>query len=225
MEQHLGHHKGIDLFQTEAGPAFRFTPNTPGIIGSIDVLLSLPERSRVGRDDDVIKKAIGAKKNSNLKVVDLTAGLLRDSFHLLQLGCHVTAIEENDLLAQAIDLLLPSIPKALSERLQFIHGTTENYLATLVGIKNFPDCIYFDPMFGQPDRKAGVGKETLLLQTLCKQSDPDRELSILKLAQTKVRDRVVVKRPILADPIGGNAPDIVYKGKAVRFDVYKAKRD
>ena len=40
-----------------------------------------------------------------------------------------------------------------------------------------------------------------------------------------LHDRVVVKRPNKANPLGGHKPTTTHKGKALRYDVYASTND
>ncbi|MEQ1664398.1 MAG: class I SAM-dependent methyltransferase, partial [Bdellovibrionales bacterium] len=48
-------------------------------------------RKNIGTKSDLLSKSVGYKKNKILSILDVTAGLCRDSFHLACLGCSVTA--------------------------------------------------------------------------------------------------------------------------------------
>ena len=81
-----------------------------------------------------------------------------------------------------------------------------------------PDVIYLDPMF--PDRQgrsALAGKELQILRTLV--GDDEDAGDLLHVARSVALQRVVVKRPTWAGPLA-SAPDLEYKGRTVRYDVY-----
>lgn len=216
VAQFVARQNDVELFQDESGPYFQFHPVTASAQKPLMVRLSDSQRFRIGAKDDLLKKAVGMKKDLQLHVMDLTAGLLRDSQHLLLLECHVTAIEENPLLAKAIELWLTTSPQV---NFKFIAAEAGKILSNLTK-KDFPDVIYYDPMFGDPKRKAGAGKESLLLQMLCKPSIEEQQVQLLQLARQKVKNRVVVKRPQWASSVGNLKPDFTYVGKAVRYDAY-----
>lgn len=52
------------------------------------------------------------------------------------------------------------------------------------------------------------------------QPGPDAEAALLEAACDAATRRVAVKRPSKAPPLGGVKPQVVFAGKAVRFDVY-----
>ena len=106
-----------------------------------------------------------------------------------------------------------SLTKA--EKLKITDAIT--YLAKLPKTK-YPDVIYLDPMF--PSRsKSALNKKSMriLKEIVGKDSDSDQ---LLKIALKTALKRVVVKRPKLAPHLAGKKPDITYRGKSSRFDVY-----
>jgi 16S rRNA (guanine1516-N2)-methyltransferase len=82
----------------------------------------------------------------------------------------------------------------------------------------YPDVIYLDPMFPQRTKSALVKKEMRLIKDLVgEDQDADQLLTIaLKVA----RKRIVVKRPRIAEFLGGIKPHSSQIGKANRFDIY-----
>ena len=119
-----------------------------------------PKRLNVGAKDDPLKKAIGYKKNTPLKVLDLTGGLFRDAHHMATMGCEVTALEEVGELAEAFQELLKTDPV---ENLRIIHTSAEDYLSEL---SEQYDVAYYDPMFPEKKKSALPGKEAQLLQEI-----------------------------------------------------------
>jgi len=85
-----------------------------------------------------------------------------------------------------------------------------------------PDVIYFDPMFPERTKSALVKKEMRILKEVVG-DDTDAD-EIFKLALTKAKKRVVVKRPKGAPHLNNQEPSLIYKGKSSRFDVYFVKR-
>ena len=92
-----------------------------------------------------------------------------------------------------------------------------SYLKKLPNNKK-PDVIYLDPMY--PTRtKSALGKKELRILRQIVGEDLDAG-ELLQVALKTARKRVVVKRPRLAPPIPGPEPNLVFKGKTSRFDVY-----
>lgn len=173
---------------------------------------------RGGGKKEMIAKAVDAK--SDLRVVDCTAGLGRDSFLLASLGCEVTLYERSPvmalLLGDAIERALQN--EALSKiasRLHLVHGDVFDAFAS--GFDK-PDVIFVDPMFPTRKKSAKVKGEMQFLQRFIG-TDEDATL-LLQSALATGCERLVLKRPLLTDDITGLKPSFSLKGKSSRFDVY-----
>ena len=171
---------------------------------------------------ELLAKAIGYRGES-LTVVDATAGFGRDSLLLALLGCAVTAVERDKVVAS---LLIDGVHRALGypdlhdavERLDLVTDDARNYLARLSEV---PDVVYLDPMFVSKNRTARPKKELWALARLVR--DDDDGASLLDAALETGCRRVVVKRPDNGVPLeasDGRAPGVQFRGKTVRFDVY-----
>ena len=79
-----------------------------------------------------------------------------------------------------------------------------------------PDVVYLDPMF-PTGRKAAERKPLRVLRRLVGDDADAGEL--LAAALRVAKRRVVVKRPLRADPLGAK-PTATHRGKAARYDVY-----
>lgn len=173
-----------------------------------------------GGKNQLIAKAIGIKSKQTLIVLDLTAGLGRDGFVLATLGCKVTLCERSPTI---FALLQDGFNRALSEKwfqdlgLELFYGDGLSYLSQLTE-ENYPDVIYIDPMFPHKAKTALVKKEMRMLREIVG-DDEDCE-KLLDAALKVAKKRVVVKRAKLAPTLSSKKPDIVYKGKSSRFDVY-----
>lgn len=172
---------------------------------------------RGGGKKEMIAKAVDAKPD--LRVVDCTAGLGRDSFLLASLGCEVTLYERSPvmalLLGDAIERALQN--EALSKiasRLHLVHGDVFDAFAS--GFDK-PDVILVDPMFPSRKKSAKVKGEMQFLQRFIG-TDEDATL-LLQSALATGCERLVLKRPLLTDDTGLK-PSFSLKGKSSRFDVY-----
>jgi 16S rRNA (guanine1516-N2)-methyltransferase len=169
--------------------------------------------------NQTLLKACNNKKRDIKTVVDLTAGWGRDSFILATHGQQVCMVEQNDLIYYCLDYLLEIAREdktnELFNRLHLEQNNSFNYLSNLQGIK--PDCLYLDPMF--PAHKSGArpSKDLQILQLVTENQDMIR---VFELALQKAQYRVVVKRPIHSPALNELKPDIVYREKTIRFDVY-----
>ena len=171
-----------------------------------------------GSKKELIAKAVGAKPD--LRVVDCTAGLGRDSFILASLGCNVMMFERSRVIGF---LLQDALDKALDDektretasRLRMVCGDAIHLLA---GLQNVPDVILIDPMFPERKKSAMVKGEMQFLQRFLGEGEDARYLLESALA-TGVK-RIVLKRPLAASESGELKPSHAVKGKSSRFDVY-----
>src|SRR5436190_24267612 len=112
--------------------------------------------------------------------------------------------------AQAHNSLSPIIA-----RMTYLQVDAHSWLSQLT---TRPEIIYLDPMFPERKKSAAVKKEMVLLQQLVG-DDLDAD-ALFHLALTCANNRVVVKRPRLAEPIAGIRPNFSITGKSSRFDIY-----
>ncbi|WP_264435744.1 class I SAM-dependent methyltransferase [Coxiella endosymbiont of Dermacentor marginatus] len=195
-------------------------PRAPGPV-YVDFLKGALHRRLTGGviKGQLISRAIGLKGHSNRTVLDLTAGLGRDAFILANLGCKITMLERNSIIAA---LLKEGLARARttanwfnSLQLKLIEIEAQSYLSTL---KTSYDVIYIDPMYPIRKKSALVKKEMRVLRQVVGKDEDAPQL--LERALEKVRHRVVVKRPRLAPKLTDAHPSLSYEGKSSRFDVY-----
>lgn len=161
-------------------------------------------------------RALGLKPGATKHVIDATAGLGRDGMVLATLGCRVTLIERNPILALLLrDALQRTAPPELRERLRVIEADARSHLLTLASP---PDAVYLDPMYPERDKSALVKKEMRILRTLVGKDLDASEL--LTAARACGAGRVVVKRPRGAPLIDGPAPSHSIEAPNTRYDVY-----
>ena len=168
---------------------------------------------------DPLAKAIGIKSGTT-KVLDLTAGWLKDTWMLLHLGCKVKACEMNSLvfsiLQNAIELDKSYANyEELFSNLELVNLDSLEVLQS-ENISEW-DCLFIDPMFPQRSKKALAGKEMQILQELVAEKDSG-ELILTEALQMRAK-RVVVKRP-LKGPELLSGVSFKVESKASRFDVY-----
>ncbi|MFZ5579156.1 MAG: class I SAM-dependent methyltransferase [Pseudomonadota bacterium] len=186
---------------------------------------ALGYRQRQGfRKDELLAKAVGIKSGWRPKVFDATAGLGRDAFMLASLGCDVTLCERHPVVHALLEDGLRRAASApeLAPVLDRMHLLAFDALGYM---DQWPedgmvDVIFLDPMFPERGKSALVKKPMRLFHALVG-ADEDAD-SLLDLALRHAGKRVVVKRPLHSGVLAGRAPQVVYKGKAVRFDVYLA---
>lgn len=189
----------------------------------VDFLSPKSEHRRLygGGRGQLIAKAVGVKANETLRVLDLTAGFARDAYVLACLGCDVTMLERSDIVYQLVnDAMLRAKDDEHFKQLKLtlIQADAIDFLKKL-SEKDYPDVIYIDPMFPERKKSALVKKEMRMLKAIVG-DDIDAD-DLLKLALGKAKKRVVLKRPKLAPTLEGTEPNVVYKGKSGRFDVYQ----
>ena len=175
--------------------------------------------SRGGRDRrQPIARAVGIKRGKPVPtVVDATAGYGEDSWLLASLGCRVVAIERHPLVAALLeDGLRRARQQAaeIADRISLVSGEATEVLA---GIRPPPEVIYLDPMFPPRRGSALEAKAMRLLRRLV--GDDDDAARLLDRALETATRRVVVKRPLRADPLRGT-PTAAHRGKSLRYDVY-----
>lgn len=189
---------------------------------TLKVSVEFKHRRLVGVKTDLLSKALGrpAKNKQKPFVIDATAGLCRDSMHLIALGCRVVAIERNEKLFRAFSgLRQPS-------NFNLIHAEAVTWLKQLSNQAGSepdrlrPDIVYLDPMFPEKKKSAAASKETRLLQLLEPPPTQEDERQLLLAALNVAQFRVIVKRPKHAPWLAGQKPSHSLIGKSVRYDVY-----
>lgn len=171
-------------------------------------------------NNELLAKAVGIKGNFKPSVIDATAGLGKDGFLLASLGCQVLMLERSTILFALLkDAWMRFKNKSsLSNNihLEIINIDAKDYLFSLS--KNYPDVIFLDPMYPERHKSALVKKEMRILRDLIGEDFDAPDL--LSLALKKAKKRVVVKRPRLSKTLNEQKPNLVFTGKATRFDVY-----
>ncbi len=174
---------------------------------------------RASQKNQLLLKACNNKKREIQSIIDLTTGWGRDSFILATHGQHITMVEQNSLISNCLNFLLNIVkhdnPDEVYKRLQLINDDSVDFLSTKDA--GFADCLYLDPMFPAHKSSARPGKELQILQLLTNNLNVEE---LFEIALEKAKYRVVVKRPIHAKTLSDKKPDIVYKEKTIRFDVY-----
>lgn len=182
----------------------------------VHLILKLESKKDAGTKNDLLYRALGKEKNSGKKLLDVTAGLLRDSVHMASLGYQVTAVEKNPLLFQGMNALLERQPQA---NLKLFHADAFEFLNST---NEFFDIIYLDPMFPESSGSALSGKEAQLLQLLAGHGDESENEKLLELAISKAKERVLIKRPRKSELLK-KSPTFQTVGQSTRYDVYKIR--
>lgn len=183
-----------------------------------------------------IARAVGLKRGTTAPtVIDASAGYGADAWLLASLGCQVLAIERHKLVeallrdglvraasVEGFQVVVDRICLVCADALSLLRqmsGTGPcggHELPEVVDQFRTPDVVYLDPMF-PPGRKTAERKPLRVLRRLVGDDTDAGEL--LATALRVAKQRVVVKRPIRADPLGSK-PTTTHCGKATRYDVY-----
>ncbi len=178
-----------------------------------------------GGSGQMIAKAVGVQPGVRPRVLDATAGLGRDGFVLASLGCAVTLIERQPLIAALLEDGLARAANhsevgAIVANMRLLTGNAIELMSAWQGEP--PQVIYLDPMFPHRDKSALVKKEMRLFRPLV--GDDQDAPALLAAALALASHRVVVKRPRKAPIIAGATPGYALEGKSSRYDIYPKKK-
>ena len=179
-------------------------------------------RHHGGGNGQAIAKAMGLKQRKGLSILDATAGTGADSFVLACLGCKVTMLERQpivaELLQDALDRAhLHSDTQSIASNMELIKESSLDWMAQQTQEQQF-DAVYLDPMFPHSGKSAQVKKSMQFFRDIVgKDEDAD---SLLQPAWNLAKYRVVVKRPRKSPYLADKTPTLSHEGKANRFDIY-----
>ncbi|VXC75951.1 Ribosomal RNA small subunit methyltransferase J [Pseudomonas sp. 8Z] len=178
-----------------------------------------------GGSGQMIAKAVGVQSGIRPRILDATAGLGRDAFVLASLGCEMTLIERQPLVAALLEDGLQRAAQDLdvapiAARMHLLNGNAIELMQGWAG--EAPQVIYLDPMFPHRDKSALVKKEMRLFRPFV--GDDLDAPALLAAALALASHRVVVKRPRKAPAIEGLKPGYVLEGKSSRYDIYPKKK-
>ena len=169
-----------------------------------------------------LSKAVGIKLLGKPSVLDVTAGLGRDAFVIATLGCQVTMVERNPVIASLLCSALEQAEtdedaKVIIQRINLQAINSLHYLENLM-TENLPEVIYMDPMYPHRQKSALVKKEMRIFRDVVGNDEDSAEL--LELACQKATRRVAVKRPKGAEFLAEKKPDVQIQSPNTRYDVY-----
>ena len=180
-----------------------------GLTFSLD--FSKPKKPK---SQQALIKAIG-QKNKACSVLDLTAGWLKDSFLIAGFGCQVKAIESHPFVFHFVKAQLEK-QKPAELKLDLMLGDSLSYLKSL---KEKPDIIFIDPMFG--GRKKSLSQKPLrVLKDLVGETQ-NKEL-LFKQALKKAKKKVVIKRHKLDQALSSNFT-ASFKGHSTCYDIFQVQ--
>lgn len=197
-------------------------PSGPGVPGPVFAEFASGRAGWRGRHalprDEALARAAGVRAGSPPHVIDATAGLGRDAFVLAALGCEVTLIERQPIVAA---LLRDGLTRArdderarpAAQRMHLLVGNAVDILATARAA-----VVLVDPMHPPRRKDAATRKEMRVLRQLV--GDDADAAELLAAALPAATRRVVVKRPHGASPLSGPQPSGAVEGRSTRFDIY-----
>ncbi len=171
-------------------------------------------------------------------IIDLTAGLGRDSMMFAGSGKHVIMVEESIILAGLLNSALQDFERKFGSndvhrRVKLVEGNAAHCchqireLIDEVGTLKQSVSVYLDPMYPENPhtRKSLVKKETQWLHLLAKQynmeGEEENNATLFKIAKLFATDRIVAKRSISAPYLMKNIePHASVYGRTQRFDIY-----
>ena len=174
----------------------------------------------------LIGRAIGISEKENF-IVDLTAGLGRDTVQMAYMGHRVIAIERDPIVFTLLEDGLErarkenSLSEEIIERISIRFCDSFGYLTDM---RKIPSIAYIDPMYSIKRKPALPNYE---MQILNKLIGPGDELEISRLIDSALMQgisRVIVKRskniPRIK-PLQDVAPNFSIVGTSVCFDIYQ----
>ncbi|WP_343128592.1 class I SAM-dependent methyltransferase [Buchnera aphidicola (Kurisakia onigurumii)] len=176
------------------------------------------------RKKESLIQAIKIKNNPYPNVLDMTAGLGRDSFILAASGCHVLMLERNPIIFILLNNALhrayknPKIGKWVKSRIKFFFESSFNISNISFTFK--PEVIYIDPMYCIKKRKSNPKKDMQFLNKIIKNTDQDSNKLIFIARNINCR-KIVVKRPLNGSYIGNIKTKNSIFSKKHRFDIYQ----
>ena len=203
----------------------QLAPDAPGAV-RVDFVEGGAAHRRLfgGGNGQMIAKAVGIQPGVRPTLLDATAGLGKDAFVLASLGCQVSLIERQPIIAALLEDGLQRARGDLEvgvivQRMHLLHGNSIELMQAWKGEP--PQVIYLDPMFPHREKTALVKKEMRLFRPLV--GDDMDAPALLAAALALASHRVVVKRPRKAPCIEGPKPSHTLEGKSSRYDIYPKK--
>lgn len=173
-------------------------------------LMKYHQRQNYALSKEPLAKALAIKGSGEKRVIwDTTCGTGKDSLLISYFGARLTSFERHP----AVYLLLKDALQRYPVDFHLEFGDARTF-----PLVNKPEVIYYDPMYPAKKKSALARKEMRIFKEIVG-DDPDSS-DFLEWALKTATDRVVVKRPLEADPIK-DKPSASYTGKSTRYDMYK----
>ena len=185
----------------------------------VDFLYGAQARRVKAVTGEALTRAMGCQKGLRPSIIDTTAGLGGDLSVLANVGCEVFAMDKNPVVAA---LLRDALRRATAGDTSWCGRVQFRYTDSIETVSRVSHgVVYLDPMFPK-DRRAAPSLTMQVLHSLEQTTDhPER---LLEAALDSDAARVVVKRPIKADILGGRVPSSQIKAKTIRFDLYPKRK-
>lgn len=179
-------------------------------------------RQHGGGIKQALARAVGIKPGIRPTILDVTAGLGKDSFLLASLGCKVSMVERSPILGALLYDGLeraeksPYFQEIIDDNLKLIQGDSITTMNAAYHKKY--DTIYLDPMYPHGSKSALNKQEMRIIRKLVgDDTDADK---LLDAALINAKKRAVVKRPKGAPTLNRISPTHSINMKNSRYDVY-----
>jgi 16S rRNA (guanine1516-N2)-methyltransferase len=194
--------------------------------------------SQVSRVPPLLK-ALGWRRDRELRVLDCTGGWGHDALSMAGYGCGVRVCEENATVAALLEtcrlLALEQPPLGDSSLVQRVALRKRDAREAIARVREtatqaaIPDAVYLDPMFARDEKSnAAPVKEMQVLSALVESTSAQQVVALVESAVELAesgRSRVVVKVPRTQS--WGSAlppPDLNVPARSIRFDVWLPRR-
>ncbi len=224
MEREYANRFGLPLKQDPSSPRFKYClqfSDNGLALHDLDQPRARPIRMSAAALKPMSRKNLfGFALGKSKSVVDATAGLGADTLLMARMGYSVTAVERSPaiaaLLADGVSRICETAPHLA------IDAVFADCLSAIEQFEHPPQTIYLDPMFPQ-GRKPGVRvrRKVEVLRDLAGSDDNAHELVFA--ATRMCTGRVVLKRPLFAATLNPEHLADCFRGKLVRYDVYRAQ--
>jgi 16S rRNA (guanine1516-N2)-methyltransferase len=172
---------------------------------------SYHQRQKYAITKEPLAKALGIKGTSEKRLIwDTTCGTGKDSLLIHYFGANLTSFERNP----AVFLLLKDALHRYPLDINLVFADASKLPAPEIR----PEVIYYDPMYPSKKKSALPRKEMRIFKEMVGE-DLDSQ-DFLEWAMKTATERVVIKRPLEADPVR-EKPTASYTGKSTRYDMYK----
>ena len=174
-------------------------------------IYSYHQRQNYALSKEPLAKALGIKGSAGKRTIwDATCGTGKDSLLIHFFGANLTSFERNP----AVYLLLKDALRRYPISFNLVFADASKLPMPEVR----PEVIYYDPMYPAKKKSALPRKEMRIFKEIVGEDNDSKDF--LEWAMNTATERVVIKRPLEAQPVKEN-PSASYTGKSTRYDMYK----